>query len=263
MIQVQPASENPAREGADAFIATGTAALIAGLSAAGATTATGLYGAHKQSEAADNAARLQSDAAKAAAAQQDAAAQRAEAFQRQQAENEWRNSERVQRANYEQQKARLGTIAQFGSQYGVSGIGMPDYVPGTDPGYDTGASPVPASSAGTVAGAAPQGIDWTAAPDQLAQQISGYYKSRGVSDHETPYWVGKAAELVARGKALNDPQYADKRLAASEVFGGGAAPKGSIASLPAYMAPLTAPRLTTPIPEPYQPGTIAAYGRMR
>lgn len=233
---------------------------------AGATAATGIYGANKQAGAANDAARLQSDAAKAAATQQDAAAQRAEAFQRQQAENEWRNSERVQRANYEQQRARLGTIAQFGSQYGINGIAMPDYVPGVDPGYDSGGA-APASSgptsSGTIAGSAPPGINWTAPPDQLAQQISSYYKAKGVSDHETPYWVSKAAELVARGKEIGDPTYADKRLAASEVFGGGAAPKGSIAALPAAVAPLAYAAPTTPIPTPYQPGTIAAYGRMR
>src|SRR5581483_3518193 len=64
-------------------------------------------------------------------------------------------------------------------------------------------------------------VDWTADPNTLATQLNAYFTKRGVAPSETPYWVQQASALVARGKELNDPTYADKRLAAADIFGGG------------------------------------------
>src|SRR4051812_6835145 len=86
-----------------------------------------VVGAGKQASAARDSAKLQTDAAKYAAGLQDQAAQRAEAFQRQQAENEWLNSQNTQRANYDQSKARYGSIAGLAAENGLNLGGMPDY----------------------------------------------------------------------------------------------------------------------------------------
>lgn len=239
---------------------------IAGV--AGGTAA--VVGAKMQSNSARDSADKQTVAANHAADLQDAAAQRAEVFSRQQAENAWQNQQATQRANYEQQKARFGTIAGLAGQYGLNVGAMPDYVAGVDPRYTDSSMSLPSSAtappaAGTIAGATPQGIDWTAPAPQLGASLSAYFKSKGVSDQEVPYWVSKAPELVARGKEINDPEYANKRLAAADVFGGGSsAPKGSIAGMSGMVAPMAAPLpVNTAIPTPYQPGTIASYGRMR
>lgn len=249
-------------EQSDKFI--GTAAAIASLIAAGAGAGASAYASHKQGEAANATA----DAAKYGADKQDAAAQRAEAFQRQEAENAWQNAQQTQQSNYNQQKARYGMISQLGGQFGLPSMTMPDYVPGIDPHYTDGGSPPPGTisggppSSGAPSGpsSAPSGIDWTQSGPQLAQRLSAYFKSKGVADSEVPYWVAKAPELVARGQELKDPEYANKRLAAANIFGGGA---GTVAGSRAT-APMTAPSPYTPIapltgiPTPYQPGTIAA-----
>lgn len=240
-----------------------------GTAIAGAAGAGGAIIAGKmQSGAASDAAKLQTDAANHSADTLDAAAQRAEAFQRQQAEQQWQASQQTQKANYDQARARFSTIAGVGAQYGLPGMTMPDYAPGVDPHYDTSTAPLPGAgttpnAAGTVAGAT-----GTAPPvDGSPASISAYFKSKGVSDTETPYWVSKWPELVARGQQLNDPNYAMKRLSQADIFGGGA---GTIAGAAkpgnpyAMTAPvLAAPQVTTGIPTPYQPGTIASYAGRR
>lgn len=251
-------------EQSDKFI--GTTAAILGLIAAGTTAAGSAYAAHSASSGAENAAKMQTDAAKYGADKQDAAAQRAETFSRQQAENAWQNAQSTQRANYEQSKARNGSIAALGAQFGLPGMAMPDYVPGVDPHYDAGTSPLPGAPAapGTVAGSTPQGQ--SAPVDGSAASISAFFKSKGVSDTETPYWVSKWPELVARGQQLNDPNYAMKRLSQADIFGGGTGAGTVNGAANRYLpyagvtaAPLVAPN--TPIPTPYQPGTIAGLPR--
>jgi hypothetical protein len=87
-------------------------------------------------------------------------------------------------------------------------------------------------------------VNWTADPATLTQQLNSYFTSKGVATTETPYWVSKAAELVQRGQQLNDPTYADKRLAAADIFGGQSAPQTSAT---AQAAPTSlAPFMTTP-----------------
>lgn len=96
-------------------------------------------------------------------------------------------------------------------------------------------------------------VDWSAPPGVLSQQLNAYFTKHGVSTHETPYWVSKAPELVARGREINDPNYASTRLSQSEVFGGGGgtpaatapgraipgrtAPRAGLGAYAAYRAP--------------------------
>ncbi len=85
-----------------------------------------------------------------------------------------------------------------------------------------------------VAGGAPQGINWGADPQTLTQQLTAYFASKGVPPTEVPYWVSKAPELVQRGQELGNPGYADQRLGAADILGGGggsSAPTGTNAGL--------------------------------
>jgi hypothetical protein len=52
-----------------------------------------------------------------------------------------------------------------------------------------------------------------AANGDIGQQISAYFKSRGVADSETPYWVQKWQEFGA-----SDPTYFNQRLAQADIF---------------------------------------------
>lgn len=56
--------------------------------------------------------------------------------------------------------------------------------------------------------------------DGSRESISNFFKSRGVPDTETDYWVSKWPELVARGKEIGDPNYAMMRLNNAEILGG-------------------------------------------
>jgi hypothetical protein len=118
-------------------------------------------------------ATLQTGAANHAADVQDQAAQRAEAFQRQQAENEWLNSQNTQRANYDQSKARYGSIAGLAAENGLNLGGMPDYAAGIDPHYDTGATPAPGSIAAATPGANAPAASGTAGAAEMKALLDG------------------------------------------------------------------------------------------
>lgn len=62
MIQFDPTPTNPSADRADAFVATGTALLLAGLAGAGVSAGTNIYAANKSSNAAQQAAALQTTA---------------------------------------------------------------------------------------------------------------------------------------------------------------------------------------------------------
>jgi len=220
-------------------IATGTA--IA-LSVAAASAASSAYAAKKQAATAREAAKLETDAASHAADIQGASSTEALDFTKQQAEADWKNSEITRSANYGQWAAREGRLGSLGQMVGLGARDIPAYVPTQDPNL-TGAPTTPNASTG-LPGSAPSG-----AVDGSAASISNYFKSRGVSDQETPYWVSKWGELTARGKEINDPGYAMKRLAAADVFGGQPG------------APTPAPPAATqtlPGASPYAPGSIGA-----
>jgi len=180
--------------------------------AAGATAAGSVIGAKLSANAQRDAAQLATDAASHAADVQAKAAADTLAFQKEQAAQQRAVDEVNRRANYEQWATQRRQFQSLDQLVGNAPREIPGYVPTTE----TAAGGQPGAASGT--GAAPS-IDAT--KGDIGTQISAYFKSRGVSDHETPYWVQKWPELVARGKELNDPSYAVKRLAAADVFGGG------------------------------------------
>ncbi len=103
----------------------------------------------------------------------------------------------------------------------------PTNTPGS-PNYD----PTQPSLHQPLPGAAPAGgaIDWTADPATLTQQLTAFFASKGVPPTEVPYWVSKAPELVARGKEINNPNYAMDRLNAADSLGGGGQASGGQSS---------------------------------
>lgn len=96
-----------------------------------------IYRAHKQSSAANNAAKLTTSAANHAADVQGKSAAEALTFQRQQAENDAKNTEATRRANYDQWAARERRLGSVGEALGYGTRNIPAYVPTIDPHYDT------------------------------------------------------------------------------------------------------------------------------
>lgn len=186
-----------------------TATIIAAAAASGAS----IYAANKTSDAATNAATLSSQANTQAID-----------FQKQQAESAYLNSEITRKANYEQWVPSQQRLSSVGELLGMPARNITEYVPGVDPAF-TG-NPAPPTSTTSI----------DPSKGDLTAQITSYLKSQGVSDaiiaKDTPYWVGKWSELLARGKELNDPNYAMKRLSAPYTPGGGTPPS---------YAPTTAP----------------------
>jgi len=259
-------------EQSDHFI--GTAAAIIGAIAAGATASSSIYAAHKQGDAAEKSAQLQTDAVKYGADKQDDATQRAEVFQRQQAENAYQNAQTTQRANYDQAKARLGAIAGVGAQYGLSGLSMPDFVPGVDPHYDTGATPLPDGTLGAVAGVTPSGsaakgdaaalkalLDAGADPQTAVAKFNQQYGRTTGNEavYYDPSQHGGVATIGLPDAYLAKPgsswDITQRSGAASPV----AKATGTLASFVSPSFAALSP--TTALPTPYQPGTIGAYLR--
>lgn len=240
-------------------VATSTAI---GLAVTAGTAGAGIIGAKLNSSAQRDAAKMQTDAATSAAAIQGQTADKTLAFQRQQAETDWQNAQQTQKANYDQWAAGQGRRRSLAAMTGINYGADPAYQPGIDPRFDTGATPLPGAAAPTTPGAPgapPSGaIDWTAPPAQLSSQLSAWFKSQGVSDHETPFWVSKAGELVARGQQLGDPNYPMSRLLKADVFGGSggsAAPSSTSNTSVAPAMPLTSAATPTLAPlavQPYQ-----------
>lgn len=245
--------DNPSADRVECFIATGTAAVIAAITAAGASTAKGVM----DSRAAKNAAAIQAQASDKAVTAQTTATDKALDFQKQQADLDAQRAEANRRGDYDSWAARERRVGTLGQMLGLPAREVPDYVPmpGT---LQPSGSP---QSSRTSANLMPtQGeVDWNAPPDQLSQQLAAYYTKRGAAPSEVPYWVQHAQELVQRGQELNDPGYADKRLSQSEIFGGGGgqskAPTAARTAMPGtlgYMTPAyQAPR--SPLP-----GTLGA-----
>jgi hypothetical protein len=186
--------------------------LAIALGTAGGGAAAGYF----QGRGATKGAKIQSDAATRAAEIQAKSETEALAFTKQQAENEYKNQELARRANYDQwvsQQQRYGTI---GNLLGMGPRDIPNYVPSDDPQFNGpgGTSRTGGSSAPSGAGPA---VD--ASKGDIAGQISAYFQSRGVADTETPYWVSKWPELVARGQEIGNPNYANERLAAADILG--------------------------------------------
>lgn len=239
-------------------VATSTAIAIATVAVPAVAS---VYGANKTSGAAKDAASTNAAAANHAADLQAEAAKAEEAFKRQQAETDWRTAQQTQQANYNQWAAGRGRMRSLGAMTGIDIGADPAYVPGIDPHFDNGGTPPSPTAPGTTASPTAPGAPGPtpAGPvDGSAASISAFFKSKGVSDQETPYWVSKWPELVARGQELGDPTYAMKRLAAADVFGGGgstpaapAAPQ-SMAGIVAPLSPTSTPVLPPVTVQPYQ-----------
>lgn len=212
----------------------------------GATLFGNLFGAHMSSSAASEAAAEQAAALKYSADLQAKGAADALAFTRSQAENAFQNNEASRHGNYDQWAARERRIGSVGDllQLGLGPREIPQYVPGVDPNF--GGSSAPAGPGGPAAASGPApAID--ASKGDIGQQVSAFFKSRGVADTETPYWVQKWSEFGQK-----DPAFFNSRLAQADIFG---------KSAPAAAA---APRTVgdalsgAPTPTPYAPTPIAA-----
>jgi hypothetical protein len=247
---------------------------------AGTVAGTNLIGAKLQGNAARDAAALQVGAADRAAQAQLQAQREALDFTKQQAGYDANVAEANRHANYDQYVASRGKTNSVADLLGMPHEQIPGYVPlPAFPGAagPNGAGPTtPGAPGATAAGAganrlpAAGSINWTADPETLGNQLTAYFKGHGVAPSEVPYWVREAGSLVARGQQLNDPQYADKRLAAAEIFGGGAAspapatspyrPPSALQvlnpSAPPYQALPVSPGLVLPT---YRPQSAAAY----
>ncbi len=204
-----------------------------------ASTVGNIYSTNKQIDAADRAAQIAADASKYGTDAQTAASKAAEAFARQQAEAAYIASETANKANYGQYLAREHRLQSVGDLLGAGPRETPAYVPQPDPMLNGPSSPQSVGQVLSKGSPAASAVNWTADPDTLGKQLTGYFASKGVAPTEVPYWVSKAGELVARGKEINDPAYADKRLAAANILGGGgqAAPAVSKPAYQPYVAP--------------------------
>ncbi len=180
------------------------------------------YAVDAQTTAANNAAALQKQAADAALA-----------FEKQQAAQARADNITAQNANYGQFGYRQNTIRPYQS-LGVNAantlgqlLGLPaidTHLPDLPPPPQFG--PQGSAPSSGAPPASPAGVN--ASNGDIGAQISAYFKSRGVGDQETPYWVQKWAEFGAK-----DPAYFNKRLAAADSFGSGgsAAPPPTIGSM--------------------------------
>ncbi len=224
------------------LVALGIAAGVAGGAAQ-------IYGAKKSSEASAEANKTTAASNAAAIAEQ----QRQDAVQKQEfdaqqaaAKAQWDAQQQI-RAPY-----RAAGASALGSLGDILGV---NFNSGNSPSYAAQAQPqsavAPSGSGGSSAAPA---VDWTAPAPVLAQNLSAYFKAKGVPDTEVPYWVQKAPELIARGQQLNDPGYADKRLSQANIFGGqsagGSAPISAVMPRPA-LAPQMSPISTNALAPSY------------
>lgn len=208
-----------------------------------------LFGAHKQSQAADKAAKIQADATKYAADLTAKATADALAYQQSEANRDQSNFQTTQRANYGQYSARQRNINALGSIIGAPQREIPAFVDTT---YQ-------APPAGSLAGAQqPSGAQPSASGDPIMDALTsnyaslgakptgpgsgptdiGYFAQRiketgGLTADNTKYWFGPqgriAQELSKSGSAtVNRPN---------------GAPLGSIAAS-SYLPFQQAPRLT-------------------
>lgn len=181
-----------------------------------------LFGAKMASDANDRAAELASQSQREALD-----------FQKQMASQEQANFITAQNANYDQWAAREKRLSPYrasgqGANQTLAGLlGLPaiDMPPPAPPPQfqtmDFGGKTMPAPTtlsglAGSTKTTTPGGSSGVSASrGDIGGQISAYFKSRGVSDQETPYWVQKWGEFGAK-----DPAYFNQRLAQADIFRG-------------------------------------------
>jgi hypothetical protein len=96
-----------------------------------------------QARQAGKSAKLQTNAANHAADSQERSQAEALAFTRANAQSAYENDEKTRRANYDQWAARERRLGAWSESLGNDPRQIPDYVPGVDPRYTAGATPVP------------------------------------------------------------------------------------------------------------------------
>lgn len=214
-----------------------------------------IYGANKMSDASEQSAQVSSKANADAIAEQ----QRQDAIQKQefdqqqaQAKAQWDAEQATTKAQWDAQQQIRAPYRQAGAAAlsNLGGILGVDFGSG---GAGGGGGSAASPSGPPASGPMPSGIDWTASPDQLGQSLTNYFQKAGKPATEVPYWVSKASELVARGKEIGDPNYANKRLAAADIFGGGGTSSASGVSVmapgalaPPAVAPMGMPNALNP-----------------
>lgn len=149
-----------------------------------------LLGGYLSNRANSKAAQEQNDAYLKAAELQDAAAKRTEEFLRQQAENQFLNSEVTRRGNYDQWRAREQRFSNLSQELGAGARDIPDYAPGVDPRY-TNTSTTQSTNTSTPGGGTTQprttldGQTNTSTTqtsnDPIQQALIDNYKTLGVS----------------------------------------------------------------------------------
>jgi hypothetical protein len=111
------------------------AAIAIPLAIGAGTAAAGIGGAALSSSAAKDAAQKQTDAANHAADVQAKSAADTLAFQKQSAENDYRNQEATRRANFDQWASGMGAKNNVRAALGLGRVVVPSYVPSVDPNY--------------------------------------------------------------------------------------------------------------------------------
>lgn len=243
--------ENDSRERDDQFVATTTAAIIAGLAAAGGSVAAAKIASSGAGHAADLQSKANADAL---------------AYTKDQDRLTRAQAEVDRKANYDQWRAKQQAVSAFGAQYGVPGMSIPDYVPGTL-GEAAGASP---TSAGPAApSGAPEFIkQWQAThpvsegmgPLTAALQAKGFdvkpYLYGQTPSHNEISLDGAKYKVISGEDGPNAAWYA-----AGSYDGGGARPYA-----PGTLGAATRAgdrRLVAPPPDPtrrpYAPGTLGSY----
>lgn len=218
-----------------------------------------LFGAHMQSKSADQAAKIAAEAARYAADLQAKAQADALAFQDRMATNSFLNSEAARQGNYGLYKARELNLGPLSEAVGLGGRNIAPYVPGVDPRTNGAGANRAGSAAPDLSGvsALPETFDPKATAALYATAYPG-------ESFDAGYWSRKWPELVARGKELQDPLYAAKRVLGWQAGGadvptagpyagaGGAAP--SMFQAPRGGAPVVT---ATPFIRPVMAPTVA------
>lgn len=226
---------------------------------AGSVAGAQIYGAHKTSSAAKDAAKLQTDAANHAADLQKQSADAALAFQNEQAKRDYASAETTRHANYDQWVARERRISSLGDLLGLGPRDIPGYVP--MPAFDGAAAPSAPGATSTSGNV----MDPAFIGQQVTSELAKYGVTpgpRGSGVGDVAYWVDKIRE----GKGW-EPYWADKirrgvqGTASAAPTTALATPSSSPLSIGAYLNP-TRPTLTPALELPvtrYAPRTLGSY----
>ena len=183
---------------------------------AGIGATAGLFGGKHQADAQVKAAEIQAKSQADAARQQAEAAAQTLAFEKQQASVRRADDIAAQQANYGQWGYRQNAIRPFQGS-GLAANNTLAQLLGL-PAQNTQLPDIPAApqfqNLGDIAGVPQNAVGGPV--DGSGASISAYLKTHGGDISETPYWVQKWPELVARGKEIGQPNYPMTRLAAAD-----------------------------------------------